>query len=124
MGLKDSIQTLARFTAIHKVTPQEYAENLFYTIATIESVDSDGVDCVIASLPEHARSTLIDHIDVILADDFRFHDLSYGGPGPLLEERERVRLLYQNRVKTFASLLRDRFNTSPNPAETFDDSNL
>ncbi|MEZ6138737.1 MAG: hypothetical protein R3C53_27950 [Pirellulaceae bacterium] len=90
---------------------------MFYTISNCESVGSDDVECVLKSLPEQARSTLIDHVGVILADDFRFGDLHYGGPGPSPEERERTRLLYQKRVKTFAALLHDRLNTSEDPVE-------
>jgi hypothetical protein len=124
MGLQDSVQKLARFAAIHKLSPQEYSDNLFYTIVGFESVNSGDVDCVLESLPEHARSALVDHVGMILGEDYRFHDLHYGGSGPAPDERERIRLLYQTRAKTFAALLRDRFNTSVNLAEANRESTL
>jgi hypothetical protein len=110
MGLVDRVQKLTSFASLRKLTPQEYAENLFYTIVTFETVNADEIDCVFESVPEHARSALVDHIDVMLADDFRYPDLHYGGPGPSDEERERLRLIFQQRAKAFANLLRERFD--------------
>lgn len=99
------VQKLARFTEVNKITPQEYAENLFFNVAMLEAVDVEDVEIVLSSIPSNALSTLRNHIATILAHDYRFPQLHYGGVGPTAEERERIRLQYQTRVKDFAGRL-------------------
>lgn len=99
------VQKLARFTEANKVTPQEYAENLFYSVAELGSVEIEDVEFVLRSIPTNALSTLRNHISTILTHDYRFPQLHYSGVGPPAEERERLRLRYQNQVKAFAERL-------------------
>ncbi len=112
MNFALDVQKLARFTEINKVTPQEYAENLFYSVAILETVDIRDVKSVLNSIPSNALSALLNHIATILANDYRFPDLHYGGVGPTAEERERIRLQYQNRLKDFAGRLDSEFKNS------------
>jgi len=57
-------------------------------------------------------------------DDFRYPDLHHGGPGPSKEERERIRLLCQERVREFARRLNTRLNESADTNESCSDSVL
>jgi hypothetical protein len=117
MNFAQSVQKLAKLTELEKVTPQEYAENLFYSVAVLDTVNIEDLRIVLTSVPLNAQSALLKHIAAILADDFRYPELHYGVVGPTTEERERIRLQYQHRVKDFAKWLDAEFKISFRPEQ-------
>ena len=95
----------ARCVAASKITVDEYAENLLDSCALLSEFDDVTTQAVAESVPELARDRLVLEVQKVLAPSYRYPELHFGGPGPSPEDREKLRVLYENRIRLFAGAL-------------------
>jgi hypothetical protein len=95
----------ARCVAECKITVDEYAENLLDSCALLSECDEVTTQAVTESVPELARDRLFQEIQKVLAPSYQYPELHFGGPGPSPEDREKLRVLYENRIRSFARAL-------------------
>ena len=95
-----------------KINIDEYAENLITSCVLMPEIDRTTAHLIAASVPEIARESLGQKIARVLASNYRFPELQYGGSGPSQEVREEIRRLYQARIQACASALISALNAT------------
>lgn len=105
-------EKFSRVLLLDKITVDEYAENLLSSHAGLPEIDESTARAVAVTIPEIAREAIGQEIAKVLAPDYRFPDLHYGGPGPSPEMREETRRLYESRVRTYALALASALGTA------------
>ncbi len=94
-----------RFVVASKVSVEEYAENLLTSCVTYSEIDEESARLIAREVPPIARERLMAEVSRVLAPDYRFPELHYGGPGPNKEHREERRRTYEARIRAYAALL-------------------
>ena len=112
MSHSDYITTAQKFSRLlvnSIITVDEYAENLLNSCVCLPEIDGTTAHAVATTVPEIARERLNQEIEMVLASNYRFPELHYGGPGPSQELREEMRHLYETRIRACASALAAAF---------------
>ncbi|MBC7856735.1 MAG: hypothetical protein IAF94_25170 [Pirellulaceae bacterium] len=100
-----SAKHLARFVAVGKITPEEYASQLAQSSCLLSEFDSAFATNVLNEVPRTAFPALRLEVQNALRSDFQVPGPFIGGPGPGEAELARLKVLYTDRVRKWAAAL-------------------